>query len=285
MALAVVGGICLAIAGLYTGAQALQGATFGYGPPVVTPRPRTEPTANLASSLPTPEPSGIAVASGTPDPGVSASAAPTDPAASTTPGGKFAMDLYQPGDFVGEFRNTWCVPAAMQTMQNIMNDGADATEKTQGYLFDLGNSIAESRQGSPDPEGLSGGLQTGGYGSYQIQTQPTMAAAVKRVVKQIRYTNRPAALFVWFGWHTWVVSGFTASADPAVTDNYNVLSLNIEDVWYNRRSSLWNKTRGGYSRPPDSSVPYGELAQDFKKWDQAVYYAGKQNQFVFVVPV
>jgi hypothetical protein len=32
-------------------------------------------------------------------------------------------------------------------------------------------------------------------------------------------------------------------------------------------------------------VPYGELSQDYLKWNQAVYYAGKQNQYVFVLPV
>jgi hypothetical protein len=32
-------------------------------------------------------------------------------------------------------------------------------------------------------------------------------------------------------------------------------------------------------------VPYTILGQDYKKWDQAVYYSGKQASFVFAVPV
>ena len=195
------------------------------------------------------------------------------------------MDLYQAGDFVGEFVDTGCIPAAMQTMMNIMDAGADTSQETQVKLFDLANSIAESRNGSPDPEGWSGGLEQLGYGNFEVGARPTMAAAVKLVVKQIRLTKRPAGLLVWFGWHSWVVSGFTASADPALTDDYTVQSLYIEDVWYNRHSTLWSKSRGGYSRPPDSLVPYSELSQDYLKWDQAVYYAGKQNQYVFVLPV
>jgi hypothetical protein len=272
------------VAGLYTASQALNGASFGYAP-VVTPRPRVQATEDIAVA--TPGPSGIAAATSTATAGPTQAEtpAPFGSAASPTPTGQFAMDLYQPGDFIGELKNTWCIPAAMQTMENIMNAGADTSEQTQAYLYDLANQISEARNGSPNPEGLTGGLQQGGYGNYAIQTKPTMAAAVKFVVKQIRLTNRPAALFVWFGWHTWVVSGFVASADPAVTDNYNVLSLSIEDVWYNRHSTLWNKTRGGYSRPPDSLVAYGLLSQDYLKWDQAVYYAGKQTQFVFAVPV
>ena len=284
--LGVAAAVVLLVAGAYTAAQALQGASFGYAPQV-TPWARVRPTAELALAnpvaAPTPTASATDAASATATAG--GTATPVPPTLTPAPAGQFAMDLYQPGDFVGEFKNTWCIPAAMQTAMNIMDAGADTTQDTQAKLFDLGNSIAESRNGSPDPEGWSGGLQQLGYGNYKVQSTPTMAAAIKVVVKQIRTTNRPAGLLVWFGWHSWVVSGFVATADPLVTDNYTVLSVNIEDVWYNRHSTLWNKTRGGYSRPPDSLVPYADLAADFKKWDQAVYYAGKQNQYVFVVPV
>jgi putative peptidoglycan lipid II flippase len=284
--LGVAAAVVLLVAGAYTAAQALQGASFGYAPQV-TPWARVRPTAELALAnpvaAPTPTASATDAASATATAG--GTATPVPPTLTPAPAGQFAMDLYQPGDFVGEFKNTWCIPAAMQTAMNIMDAGADTTQDTQAKLFDLGNSIAESRNGSPDPEGWSGGLQQLGYGNYKVQSTPTMAAAINVVVKQIRTTNRPAGLLVWFGWHSWVVSGFVATADPLVTDNYTVLSVNIEDVWYNRHSTLWNKTRGGYSRPPDSLVPYADLAADFKKWDQAVYYAGKQNQYVFVVPV
>lgn len=283
VALAVAASAILVVAGLFTASLALEGASFGYAPQV-TPRPRVQATEDV--SVATPGSSGIAVTTATPSGSAQAGTpSPSGPAASPTPPGQFAMDLYQPGDFIGELKNTWCIPAAMQTMENIMNAGADTTEQTQAYLYDLANQISEARNGDPNPEGLTGGLQQGGYGNYAIQTKPTLAAAVKQVVKQIRLTNRPAAIFVWYGWHTWVISGFVASADPATTDNYNVLSVYVEDVWYNRHSTLWNKTRGGYSRPPDSLVAYGLLPQDYLKWDQAVYYPGKQAQFVFAVPV
>jgi putative peptidoglycan lipid II flippase len=277
---------CLAAGGLYTATRALQGASFGYAP-AITPWARVRPTADLRT--PTPAPSAVASATASATARATATTAgtpvPVGPTATPTSPGPFAMDLYQPGDFVGEFNNTWCIPAAMQTMMNVMDAGVDTSQETQAKLFDLGNKIAESRNGSPDPEGWSGGLQQLGYGNYQVGATTTMAAAVKLVVKQIRLTNRPAGLLVWYGWHSWVVSGFTASADPAVTDDYLVISLRIEDVWYNRHSTLWSKDRGGYSRPPDSDVPYGELSQDYLKWNQAVYYAGKQNQYVFVLPV
>ena len=276
--------VVIAVAGLYVGIQALNGASFGFAPEV-TPWARVRPSA--VASVPTVAPTidpGSSAASPTPEVSATPSAAPTGPAGSPTPPGQFAMDLYQPGDFVGEFKNTHCVPAAMQTMMNIMDQGADTTPATQERLFALANSIAESRQGSPDPEGWSGGLQQLGYGNYTVTARPKEVDIVHIVVKQIRLTNRPAGLLVWYGWHSWVVSGFVATADPAVTDDYQVLGLYIEDVWYNRRSTLWNKTRDGYSRPPDSYVEYRSLVEDFKQWNQAVYYPGKQAQFVVVIP-
>ena len=39
---------------------------------------------------------------------------------------------------------------------------------------------------------------------------------------QIRLTNRPVGLMTWRGAHSWVMSGFNATADPAVTDKFTV---------------------------------------------------------------
>ena len=76
-----------------------------------------------------------------------------------------------------------------------------------------------------------------------------------------------------------------ATADPAKTDNFTVVSLDIEDVWYNRHSTIWNKDRDGYSRPPDSEVAVAILPQDFKAWDRAVNYPDYEKKFVVIIPV
>lgn len=107
-----------------------------------------------------------------------------------------------------------------------------------------------------------------------------MAEAIRVVVKQIRVTQRPAGLLVWRGWHSWVVSGFTATADPAVTDAYSVISLRIEDVWYPRHSTIW-----GDSRPPDSDVLVGQLPEDYLAWHQGRNYPDREGRWVFVIPL
>jgi hypothetical protein len=190
------------------------------------------------------------------------------------------MDLYKAGDFVSEILDTWCVPAAMQTSMNIMNLQPDATRDTQARLFDLAVSLGGSNNGGADPIGWAKGLTSLGYGNYQVGSKLKMTDAVHVVARQIRVTQRPAGLLVWKGWHSWVVSGFTATADPATTDQFTVLSLRIEDVWYPRVSKLWPK-----SRPPDADVPVGALGTDYVTWVQSKFIAGRDGYYVYVVPV
>jgi hypothetical protein len=189
------------------------------------------------------------------------------------------MDLYEAGDFVGEYKNTWCVPAAMQTSMNIMDAGSDRSKATQTRLWDLAYSLAPGKTGGADPEGWALGLTQLGYGNYVVDQRGSINAAVTTVVRAIRQTGRPAGLVVWYGWHSWVVSGFKATADPAATQDFTVTGLYIEDVWYNRLSSIW-----GWSNPPDTFVPVGDLDIDYKPFHEWTSYPGKDGKYVFILP-
>jgi len=210
---------------------------------------------------------------------------PATAAAPTPTPGPFSMDLYQAGDFVGELKDTWCVPAAMQTSINIMSVSPDTSRDTQQRLFDLAVSISGTSYGGADPSGWATGLQQLGYGAYKVSAASDMNDAVTAVVKAIRTTGRPAGLLVWRGWHSWVVSGFTATADPASTNDFTVLSLRIEDVWYPRISTLWSQDRGGMSRPPDSDVAVKDLGADYLPWSQGKRYPGRDHNYVYVEPI
>ena len=236
----------------------------GTRPPVITADP--SPSQPASSASPWAVPTG--------PPGVVSTPRPTG-----TPG-PFSMDLYQDGDFASEILDTWCVPAAMQTSMNIMSLTPYTTRDTQAKLFDLAVSLGGSASGGADPVGWAKGLASLGYGNYQVGAKLKMVDAVHAVAKQIRLTQRPAGLLVWKGWHSWVVSGFTATADPAITDNFTVLTVRIEDVWYPRVSKLWPK-----SRPPDADVPVGALVTDYVPWVQGKYIAGRDGNYVYVIPV
>jgi hypothetical protein len=263
--------LLVALAGgtAFAATQALSRASL-VGQPQTTPWARVNGTrVPVIAVAPSPSTSAVPLPTGTSDPTASPSAAP----------GPFSMDLYQDGDFVSEFKDTWCVPAAMQTSMNMMNLTPDTTRDTQAKLFDLAVSIAGSSYGGADPEGWAEGLTQLGYGKYEVSAKPKLVDAIHIVAKQIAVTQRPAGLIVWRGWHSWVVSGFTATADPSQTDNFTVLSVRIEDVWYPRISSLWPK-----SRPPDAVVPVSSLSTDYVPWVEAKYFEGRDGEYVFVIP-
>jgi putative peptidoglycan lipid II flippase len=223
---------------------------------------------------------------------VDPTALPADSGASPVPGASvvstvFSMDLYQAGDFVSESKDTWCIPAAMQTSMNMMNAVPDTTRDTQAKLFDLAVSLGGGAAGGADPNGWAAGLTSLGYGNYKVGMQSKMVDAIHIVAKQIRMTERPAGIIVWDGWHSWVISGFTATSDPAISDNYTVISVQVEDVWYPRVSSLNPK-----SKPPDSTYLVGQLQphsppssklNDYRPWRQG-YGLGRQGQYVYVIP-
>jgi hypothetical protein len=168
----------------------------------------------------------------------------------------------------------------MQTSMNIMNTAADTSQRTQARIFALARSIAPAPDGAAEPEAWATGLRELGYGNYQVTQKASIAEAIHLAARQVRLTNRPAGLMVWRGAHSWVMSGFTATADPALNANFTVIAVRIEDVWYPRLSSIW-----GYSRPPDSLVPVAALARDYLPWKRPTgAYPGKDGQFVLVIP-
>ncbi len=285
---------------------ALAGAVLlGFGSVVGAPPATPEPAAaaNTPSAAVTPGSSGAASPLAIP---VSPSAVPSlssPPAETPTPAplptptpaptptpldppaapGPFAMDLYRKGGFVTELTKVMCVPAAMQTMINVMDHTTDTTSATQQRLYSLARKLSPKTLKGPgaEPEGWAAALAKLGYGSFKVTIFPTMKAAIQAAAKAVRMTGRPAGLLVWYGAHSWVMSGFRATADPAYTSRFTVSDVYIEDVWYPKISTIW-----GASRPPDALVPVQKLPRDFLPWRMpGGPYPDKVWKFVTVLPV
>jgi hypothetical protein len=259
--------VALAAASLFMTGVALEGLVAGGGPGAATSLPSVVPAQPSSASLPPPS-AAIASPAAKPSP---------SPAAKPRP---FAMDLYRANDFVGEKTAIWCLAAAVQTSINIMSPGADVSPATQLRLFNLTRSLAPAPDGAAEPEGWAKALTKLGFGGYTVTVHPSIRSAIAAAAKAVRATGRPAGLMVWRGAHSWVMSGFTASADPALTDGFTVTAVRIEDVWYPRYSNIW-----GRSRPPDALVPVGKLSEDFKPWRRPqARYPAKDGRFVIVIP-
>ena len=85
---------------------------------------------------------------------------------------------------------------------------------------------------------------------YTLVASPTFDAAVRSAVTRLRQTREPVALIVSRGRHAWVLTGFTATADPARTTNFRVITVRVTGPLYGRQSV------NGYDAPPDTSLSY-----------------------------
>ncbi len=132
-----------------------------------------------------------------------------------------------------------------------------------------------------EPIGWATGLGRLGYGRWKVSVRRTRRDAIQVAAKGLRMSGRPVGIIAWRGAHSWVMSGFAATADPALTDGYRVTEVAIEDGWYPRISSIW-----GSSTPPDAWIPVDRLPRDYLPyWRPGVRYPVLDGRFLLVVPV
>jgi hypothetical protein len=211
-------------------------------------------------------------------------AAPPPTESGAPASGPLAVSLYTRGDFVSQARADWCVPAAIQTMANLIGRGPDAPPvPSQRQLDRLARSLSSDRLvgAGSEPEGWAGALNELGLGRYVVVSVRTREGAITAAARAIRLTGRPVGLLMWRGAHAWVMSGFEATADPIRTDEFVVTHIRVLDPWYPRTSSIW-----GRGQAPNTRISVANLADDFLRWRRpAVRYAEKDGQFVLVLPV
>ena len=273
------GGVLLVMKGLLDSGLAAV-PTRAAGSPSATPGSSGQHGATRPPETTPPTPDATLDASGEPSPEPTPGRSFDPPPAP----GPFAMDIYRKNAFVSELKPIFCVPAAMQTSINIMKSGhTDVTIATQRSLYHLARQYSGPKLSGTgaEPEGWAEGLSKLGYGPYVVDVKASRKDAIHIAAWALRMTGRPVGLLVWRGAHSWVMSGFTATADPAYTNDFKVTGLRIEDVWYPRISSIW-----GASRPPDALVPAGLMSQDYLQWRRPTgRYPGKDGKFVLVLPV
>jgi hypothetical protein len=241
-----------------------------------TPSPTLPPTVAEPSQSPTPSPTSTPTPTPEPTPSFVFDPPPKR--------GPFAMNLYHRGDFATQVTKIYCVPGAMQTMMNVMDRGATkASHKVQDGLYRLARRLSTDRlrgQGA-EPEGWARGLERLGYGQFEVVVAGSRNGAIRAAARAMRRTNRPVGLLVWRGAHSWVMTGFRATADPARTGRFEVTHVRIVDVWYPRVSSIW-----GASVPPNTLVPVSRLPEDFLAWRRPLMrHPDKDRRFVIVAPV
>jgi hypothetical protein len=195
----------------------------------------------------------------------------------------FALDLYRPGDHVAQFTASWCVGASMQMMINLIEDGrADRSRATQQGLYKLARKVSPWKETRPGASvyGWAEGLERLGYGGYEELAGDSRQEVLRLAARQMRLTDRPAGLLVWAGAHAWVLSGFRATADPALTDDFTVTHVWIEDPWAGRVSRAW-----GPGLAPHALLPVERLTAFVRYRSVFRPQYGRKGRFVVVAPV
>lgn len=255
-----------------------------------SPSPRSSRTFRLVLLL-----LGFALA------GPGGALAATGPATTSSPAnsaaavGDFSINLYRKGDFVSQATPYWCIGASMQMMLNIVgitDDGSRAAqESNMRAARSLGPVLRQGDQGQgavaaggalrgAGSGGWARGLVSLGAGYYAERALESYVEAVRAAAQTLRTTGRPVGLIVWRGAHAWVMTGFSATADPLTDPDYRVTGVYIQDPWYPRVSSIW-----GPGQKPNSWISATALKADFLPRRAGRWHPELAGKFVLVLPV
>jgi hypothetical protein len=194
-------------------------------------------------------------------------AVPVGPAGTVSAAGgsrPYSLDIARPSDYVAQTNNVQCVGASVQMMLNIIRPGADRSARTQRRL----QQVARSWSGPRPPgfgerrgasvRGWAAALGMHGAGPYRLEGADSLDEAMRIAARAIRRYRQPVGLLVWRGRHAWVMSGFEATADPNLTDDFRVTRAYILDPLYPHGSKEW-----GPSPAPGSSIPVDAVGRQF----------------------
>ncbi len=221
--------------------------------------------------------SGLGLASG---PGSGAGFGPAAAYAASWSGG---IDLYRPGVFTTQQSWLWCTAADAQIARNIVFHATDHSAASQRAYFDWMRT--QNRYPIPlsdgiDPAGWTAGMRRYVDGRYRLVESPSFGALLRSAVTNLRRTNRPVGLFVAHGDHAWLLTGFTATADPAVTSAFTVTSVRVVGPLYGLQSRTY-----GYDMPPDTRLTPAQLAGFVTPWHYARIRMIWEGHYISIQPV
>ncbi len=180
------------------------------------------------------------------------------------------IDLYRPGSFASQRTWTWCVAAATQMMRNLVTGGSDASYAGQRAIITYAHHYddAKSRTVSQasNPEGWEAALDAYA-GPYRLVKARSLGDALAAAALRIRMTGRPVGLVVMAGEHAWVMTGMTATSDPATGPDFRVTGAFVSGPLYPHMNAE------GYDPAPDTYLTTGELSQYFEpvSWAGGAY--------------
>ena len=193
------------------------------------------------------------------------------------------VDLYRSGVFTTQKTWLWCTAADVQIVRNIADHAADHTRSNQKRYFDA--MRAHNRYDIPvadgvDPAGWTYGLRHFVDSRYRLVSSTSFDAALRTAVTNLRRTNLPVGITVSHGNHAWVLTGFTATADPATTTHFTVTSVRVVGPLWGLQSRTY-----GYDMRPDTKLTPRQLAGFFTPWRYAKVRMAWEGRWVSIQPI
>jgi hypothetical protein len=148
----------------------------------------------------------------------------------------------------------------------ILGQSDTSTSSQQTYMaYAQAHDAGSYSQGS-DPAGWGAALNRYGGGGYAIRAYSDRTSALKAAATRMRATGKPVGMLVWAGRHAWVMSGFSATADPATTSDFSVTSVFVEGPLYPREPNAW-----GYDLPPDTELSAAQIGAYLNRYSDGHY--------------
>src|SRR5688500_6819632 len=192
-----------------------------------------------------------------PDPGALA------PLAALLPAWDGGINLYRDGVFTTQKSWLWCTAAGVQIIRNIVDGDTDHSTSGQRRYFDWmrdHNKYSLPVSAGVDPQGWTAGLRHFVDDRYRLVASRSFQAGLRSAAANLRRTGLPVALTVANGGHGWILTGFKATADPLMTDEFEVTSVHVVGPLFGRQS------KDGYAMPPDTRLTADRLRRFFTPW-------------------
>jgi len=193
------------------------------------------------------------------------------------------LSVYRAGSFVTQYTGYWCVGAAIQVMRNMTLRLQERARYRQNQYFSYARASTDYRLSGPgaNVDGWAAALNRYGVGTtYRVIASGSFRGAIKRAALRMRLTHRPVGLAVAHGGHAWVMTAFTATADPAVTDNFTVTKVAVVGPLWPRRGSSY---RYGYDMAPNTWLSLSRLDNYLNRYYDSVPNPW-QGKFVTIQP-
>jgi hypothetical protein len=188
------------------------------------------------------------------------------------------VDISRDAAAVLQYNSYSCVPAAVQTMLNIVNGQSDRSRATQARLYaelrraNLYSYVTRGNDVRGWARVLTAHLPRGlGYAdvSFTSRTEAYLA-----IVKAIDRTRKPVGIVVDRANHAWTVVGFKVQETPGVPDSTTILGFYVVGP-LGSPTDPW----------PKKFLTVGQLNARFTPYHEAQRAVLWEGMYVIVAPV